>query len=116
MSAASSGPSGREDETEVRAEGQREWAKTKLESGLRPDARGEEPEQKLWPHAGATVTEITARLNAEGFRTARQHLWGVKTMEYVLYNYACTTPRWQAVRTRIRELHGQRQRCPAIAA
>jgi hypothetical protein len=70
---------------------------------------------ELW-HQGVTAQAIAATLDAEGVRTAQQRTWAGKTVEYVLYKYARRTARWQAVRARIRELHGQGLRCPAIAA
>src|SRR5262249_39339253 len=69
----------------------------------------------LW-QAGAAVQEGVATLNAAGLRTTQQRAWSEKTVELVLYTYARSTARWQAVRQRLRELHGQGWSCPAIAA
>jgi hypothetical protein len=68
----------------------------------------------LW-HAGTTVKEIVALLNAEGSRTAQQRPWSAQAVESTLYKHARPTARWQAVQQRIRELHGQGLRCGAIA-
>lgn len=64
---------------------------------------------------GMTARDIAAALNAEGVRTVRGQPWSAKAVGNVLYLNARSTPRWQAVQVRIRELHGEGLQCQVIA-